>query len=72
MVESLDAGVVAPGGDSLMNFTNNQPDVAERGMSFNLFNNLWGTNYVMWYPFGSESPNIRYRWRVSVGLQQAR
>lgn len=47
-VESLDAPLVAPGGPMLLSFVNDQPDLA-RGMYFNLFNNMWGTNFPMWH-----------------------
>ena len=31
------------------------------GFSFNIFNNIWGTNYVMWYPYLEEDKNSKYR-----------
>ncbi|CEM20297.1 unnamed protein product [Vitrella brassicaformis CCMP3155] len=42
------------------------------GMAFNLWNNLWDTNYVLWYPYlkgefkGDKDENIKYRFRVTV------
>lgn len=47
-VETLDAPVVALGGKSPLNFSLSQPDLSG-GVHSNLFNNAWGTNYVMWY-----------------------
>lgn len=47
-IESLDCAVVAPGKPSLLNF-NNDPVDTSYGMSFNLHNNIWGTNHPMWY-----------------------
>ncbi len=47
-IESLDAPLVAPGRPSLLHFTNRQP-VLREGMHFNLYNNIWGTNFPMWY-----------------------
>jgi hypothetical protein len=47
-VETLDAPLVAPGESSILNFNNEQPDLS-KGMAFNLLNNLWGTNFPMWY-----------------------
>jgi len=32
-----------------------EPDVGQHGVSSMLWNNLWGTNYVMWYPFHREN-----------------
>ncbi len=48
VLETLDALLVAPGERSLLNFTNEQPPL-EGGMHFNLFNNVFGTNFRMWY-----------------------
>jgi len=47
-ITSLDAPLVAPGQPSMLDFTNDQPDI-DRGVHFNLLNNLWGTNFPMWF-----------------------
>ena len=47
-IETLDAPLVAPGTRSLLNFTNRRPAL-RKGMHFLLYNNLWGTNFPMWY-----------------------
>lgn len=47
-IESLDAPLVAPGRPSLLDFDNELPDL-NGGMHFNLHNNIWGTNFPMWY-----------------------
>jgi hypothetical protein len=47
-IETRDAPLVAPGERSLLNFHNRQP-VLTRGMHFLLYNNVWGTNFPMWY-----------------------
>jgi hypothetical protein len=46
-LESLDAPLLAPGRPMLLNFTNDQPQL-DQGMHFNLYNNVWGTNFPMW------------------------
>ncbi len=46
--ETLDAPLVAPGKPSLLNFPNQQPHM-EKGIHFNLYNNVWGTNFPQWY-----------------------
>ena len=46
--ETLDAFLIAPGAPSLLNFTNEQPDLS-KGFHINLFNNVWGTNFAMWF-----------------------
>jgi len=47
-IETRDAPLVAPGGRALLNFTNRQPPL-KRGMYFLLYDNVWGTNFPMWY-----------------------
>lgn len=46
-IDTLDAPLVAPGRKSLLDFDDALPDLSG-GMHFCLFNNTWGTNYVMW------------------------
>lgn len=58
-IESLDAPLVAPGQPSLLDFNNRQPNL-RGGMHFNLFNNVWGTNFPMWY---EEDAMLRFRLR---------
>jgi hypothetical protein len=36
-------------------------------MSFNLANNIWGTNYIMWQPYVAEGATMRFRFRISAG-----
>ena len=48
IVETLDAPVIALGKKSPLNFSNSQPDLSG-GVHCNLFNNAWGTNYIMWF-----------------------
>ena len=44
----LDSPLVAPGEPSLLDFNNHQPDL-HKGMHFCLLNNVWGTNFPMWF-----------------------
>lgn len=47
-VETLDTALVAPSSPSLLNFNNEKPSDKD-GIYFNLYNNVWGTNFPMWY-----------------------
>ncbi len=47
-VETLDAPLIALGVKSPLYFSNDQPDLCA-GVHCNLFNNAWGTNYIMWF-----------------------
>jgi len=62
LIESLDAPLVAPGQRSLLNFNNRQPPL-NRGLHFNLYNNIWGTNFPMWY---EEDARFRFVVRFRV------
>lgn len=55
-VETVDAPLIAVGERSPLNFSREQPDLSG-GMHSCLFNNAWGTNYIMWY---GENMRIRY------------
>ncbi|HUA93409.1 MAG TPA: DUF5054 domain-containing protein [Terracidiphilus sp.] len=55
-VETLDAPVAALGERSPLYFSNEQPDLS-KGIHSCLFNNAWGTNYIMWY---GEDVKARY------------
>jgi hypothetical protein len=47
-VETLDAPLVALGKKSPLFFSKSQPDLSG-GVHCNLYNNAWGTNYIMWF-----------------------
>jgi hypothetical protein len=47
-VETQDAPVVALGEPDPLVFSNDQPDLS-KGIHSCLYNNAWGTNYIMWY-----------------------
>jgi hypothetical protein len=55
-VETLDAPVVAAGERTPLLFSNDQPDL-NKGIHSCLYNNAWGTNYIMWY---GEDAQFRY------------
>jgi Domain of unknown function (DUF5054) len=55
VVETLDAPLIALGEKSPLNFSRAQPDLST-GIHCNLFNNAWGTNYILWF-----SEDMRFR-----------
>ncbi len=57
MIESLDAGVVAPFGRMLYRFGY---DNKVEDMYFNLYNNEWNTNFPFWY-----SDDAMFRFKIS-------
>ena len=66
---SLDAALVSPGEPTPFPNVRHAPDLA-RGMAFNLANNIWGTNYVMWQPYMREGETMRFRFRIGAGPVQ--
>ncbi|HSH95247.1 MAG TPA: DUF5054 domain-containing protein [Roseimicrobium sp.] len=59
-LNSLDAGLVAPGEPSLLDFTGAKPRL-ERGMHVNLHNTVFSTNFPLWY-----DDDARFRFELSV------
>jgi len=55
-VETLDAPLVALGVKSPLYFSDQQPGLS-KGIHCNLYNNAWGTNYIMWF---GEDMRFRY------------
>lgn len=55
-VETIDAPTVALGERNPLLFSNDWPDL-RKGIHSCLFNNAWGTNYIMWY---GEDGRARY------------
>lgn len=55
-VETIDAPLLAMGDRSPLNFSREQPDL-KTGIHNCLFNNAWGTNYILWF---GEDMRFRY------------
>jgi Domain of unknown function (DUF5054) len=65
-VETIDAPLIALGERSPLNFSRSQPNLAG-GVHCNLFNNAWGTNYIMWF-----GENMRFRFLLRCSSPGAR
>ena len=61
-LETLDVPLVAPGAPSLLDF-NQRAIRPANGAHFNLYNNVWGTNFPMWY-----QDDIQARFRLGWNL----
>ncbi|MGG1678193.1 DUF5054 domain-containing protein [Neobacillus sp. NRS-1170] len=48
IIETKDSPLVSPGEKRLLQFNNTFASL-EGGFHFNLYNNIWGTNFPMWY-----------------------
>lgn len=58
-IETIDSALVAPQEPSLLNFCDDKPDTGK--VWFNLYNNVWGTNFPMWY-----AENARFRFVIRI------
>jgi hypothetical protein len=68
-VRSLDAALVAPGSNTNLyrwDAYNSTPPNAQDGAAFNLLNNLYATNYILWYPWNAEDAQSRFRFEVTL------
>ena len=41
------------------------PPALDDGFAFNIFNNIWGTNYITWYPYMEENKSSKYRFTLN-------
>ncbi|XP_062498804.1 uncharacterized protein LOC134176140 [Corticium candelabrum] len=62
---SLDTSVVSIGGTNPFPVPADKPDLT-KGFSFLISNNLWGTNYIMWYPFLPKDASRMYRMVMTI------
>lgn len=60
-LQTLDAPLVAFGEQALLNFSNRLPSLT-KGVRINLYNNVWGTNFPMWY-----EDDARFRFILTFG-----
>lgn len=58
VIRTLDSPLVNIGEPSLLNFSN-EPVCLDEGVHVNLYNNIWGTNFPMWY-----DENARFRFGI--------
>ncbi len=63
-LSSMDTGLVSIGDRNLLNFRQDLPNLL-RGFHINLFNNVWGTNFVAWY---EENAKFRFGLRLEDTL----
>jgi hypothetical protein len=61
VIESKDSPLVSPGEKRLLQFNNTFAPL-EGGFHFNLYNNIWGTNFPMWYEEDGKS-RFTLKWK---------
>ncbi|MEK8130544.1 DUF5054 domain-containing protein [Paenibacillus filicis] len=60
VIETLDSALAAPGQRRLLQFDNSFVSL-DQGWQFNLHNNIWGTNFPMWY---GEDSKFRFQLKL--------
>ena len=48
-IESVQAALAASDGGNIFRFDDSPADIALHGLSFVLHDNVWGTNFPLWY-----------------------
>eukprot|EP00775_Hariotina_reticulata_P006744 gene6744-6964_t len=64
-IRTLDTALVSPGKPTPFPNGVFSPCMAE-GMHFNLANNVWGTNYIMWTPYSDKDVDVAFRFSLNV------
>jgi len=66
-IDSLDAPVVSPFKKSPFPAPDMSPQESiAGGMSFNLYNNIWDTNYILWYPYVNLKSDAHSLFRFTI------
>ena len=60
-VENLHCPLVSFGKGKILEFDNKLEDIRKDGISFVLYNNVWGTNFPLWY-----EDNARFSFKIKV------
>ena len=63
---SLDVPIVAAGAATPFVTPRTEPPDMHGGVHFNIFQNLWNTNYVLWYPFQDSDRHVRSRFQLEL------
>lgn len=66
-IKSLDAALTCVGWPNPLPNVRSPPEVS-LGISTCLVNNIWGTNYPMWYPYDDEGRDMRFRFAIESRL----
>ena len=60
-VENLHSPLVSFGGGKILEFDNKFESVRKDGISFVLYNNVWGTNFPLWY-----EDNAKFEFKLRI------
>ena len=60
-IENLHSPLVSFGGGKILEFDNKLENIREKGISFVLYNNVWGTNFPLWY-----EDNAKFSFKLKI------
>eukprot|EP01079_Euglenida_sp_SAG-EU17-18_P006387 gene6387-1139_t len=63
---SLDVPIVCVGKPTPFTTPRNEPPDMAFGVHFNLYQNIWNTNYILWYPYLDDDKNSRFRFEMDI------
>ena len=63
---SADVPCLSTGAASPFPTPRDTPPDMRLGVSYNVFNNIWNTNYVLWYPFDQADKDIKVRFSLQL------
>ncbi|XP_065197324.1 uncharacterized protein LOC135828822 [Sycon ciliatum] len=64
-VSSAHVAVVCVGKPTPFPVPMETPSAAD-GFAFNIVNNIWGTNYIMWYPYKDEDKSFNFDFHINL------
>jgi hypothetical protein len=65
-INTTDAAVVSLGPPSPFPIPLQPSPDTSSGVSFALFNNIWNTNYILWYPYLPQDKNSLFRFVLNA------
>lgn len=68
-INSLDVPLASVGFANPFPIPLSPQDSIDGGVAFNIFNNIWGTNYPQWLPFAAEDTDITTVYRFTIVVE---
>ena len=65
-MSSLDVPCISAGNPSPFPTPRDGVPDMRLGLGYNVFNNIWNTNYVLWYPFDDADKDLKARFSLKL------
>eukprot|EP00041_Stephanoeca_diplocostata_P034253 m.1154078 g.1154078 ORF g.1154078 m.1154078 type:complete len:814 (-) comp24488_c0_seq7:2031-4472(-) len=66
VISSLDVPILVTGNATPFISPRTEAPNMSLGVHYNIYQNIWNTNYILWYPFNDEDKNIRSRFTFAL------